>query len=736
MSIRYIRTTKQLILETQNTAYQMKIDELGYLQHLYYGPKLGHNDMSYPYRIYDHGFSGNPYDMRQNRAYSLDSMAQEYTSFGVGDFRVTSIRASCSDGSRCAEFRYESHEIVDGKYSIPGLPSVYDDGNTVHTLIVTLIDNAANIRVRLYYGVFEELDIITRAAEIINAGDETVWLRKACSMCLELPFGRWDMIHFHGRHCMERQPERVPLFHGIHTLVSGRGMSGHQHNPFVILCDRKATEDSGACYGVMLMYSGNHKTEVELDQFDSVRIVTGVSDDRFRWELSSGASFHTPEVILTCADGLTELSHRYHRVIRNNVVRGEYKLSHRPVLINNWEATYFDITEEKALAIAEKARDLGIEMFVLDDGWFRNRNDDNAGLGDWITDTEKLPDGLDGLIAKINDMGLRFGLWIEPEMVNEDSDLYRAHPDWALTAPNRAPMMSRNQLALDLSREEVHEYLYETISGLLEKHNITYIKWDFNRPLSDIYSHSTPSSRQGEVAHRYYLSLYRLYERLTNRFPHVLFEGCAGGGGRFDAGMLYYNQQIWCSDNTDPIARLRIQYGTSFGYPSCTVGAHVSASPNHQTGRKTPLNTRAVTAMSGTFGYELDLSKLTDEECDEIREQIKRYKELEPMIHNGRLYRLSDMSDSSYYAAWQYVSPDKSRSLLSIVVTDPQANSVPVHTRLKGLDEDAVYSVNGEFECQGSALMRGGYTFPRLMGDYPAMQLDIVMIDRETKEKR
>ena len=728
MSIRYVEETRQFILETENTAYQMKVDELGYLQHLYYGKKLGQNDMSYPFRIYDHGFSGNPYDMRQNRAYSLDSMAQEYTSFGVGDFRITSIRASCSDGSRCAEFRYQEHEIKKGKYAVLGLPSVYDNGDTVDTLTVTLIDNAANIKIRLYYGVFEELDIITRSAEIINAGYEIVWLRKACSMCLELPFGKWDMIHFHGRHCMERQPERVPLFHGIHTIVSSRGMSSHQHNPFVILCDRNATEESGACYGMMLMYSGNHKTEIELDQFDGVRVVTGVSDDRFRWELSSGASFYSPEVILTCADGLTNLSYNYHRVIRNNVVRGEYKLCHRPVLINNWEATYFDITEEKILAIAAKAKDLGIEMFVLDDGWFKNRNDDNAGLGDWIPDKKKLPNGLETLIGKINDMGLKFGLWIEPEMVNEDSDLYRAHPDWALTAPNRAPMMSRNQLALDLSRKEVHEYLYDTISGLLEKYNIKYIKWDFNRSLSDVYSHSTPSPRQGEVAHRYYLSLYALYEKLTSRFPDVLFEGCAGGGGRFDAGMLYYNPQIWCSDNTDPIARLKIQYGTSFGYPSCTMGAHVSASPNHQTGRVTPLSTRGVVAMSGTFGYELDLSLLSDEECSEIKEQVKRFKEIEHIVHDGRMYRLSQMSDSKHYMAWQFVSRDQSRSILNIVVTNPLANSAPVHVKLKGLIPDAVYSVDGEFEVLGSALMMGGYTFPRLTGDYPAMQLDIVRI--------
>ena len=728
MSIRYIDETKQFILETAATCYQMKVDELGYLQHLYYGPKIGQNDMSYPFRIYDHGFSGNPYDMRNNRAFSLDSMAQEFTSFGVGDYRVTSFRASFSDGSRCAEFRYVSHEIRDGKYAIPGLPSVYDDTDSAHTLVVTLKDASVNVEIELYYGVFEEQNIITRAVRIINAGSDIVWLRKASSMCLELPFGKWDMIHFHGRHCMERQPERVPLFHGIHSIGSGRGMSSHQHNPFIILCSQDATEDAGTCYGVMLMYSGNHKTEVERDQFDSVRIVTGINDDRFRWELTAGASFCTPEVILTCAEGLTQLSHNYHHIIRHNVVRGEYKLSHRPVLINNWEATYFDITEEKVLAIAEKAKELGIEMFVLDDGWFKNRRDDNAGLGDWVTDTEKLPGGLGGLIGKINALGLRFGIWIEPEMVSEDSDLYRAHPDWAMTAPNRAPNMSRNQLVLDLSRQEVHDYLFETISSLLKTYNITYIKWDFNRSISEVYSHSIPSPRQGEVAHRYYLSLYRLYERLTAQFPQVLFEGCAGGGGRFDAGMLAYSPQIWCSDNTDAISRLKIQYGTSFGYPSCTVGAHVSASPNHQTGRKTPIHTRGVVAMSGTFGYELDLTKLSDEDCAAIREQIIRHRELEPMIHNGKLYRLSRMSDSTHYVAWQFVSPDRSRALLNIVVTNPLANSAPVHVRLKGLDPQAVYAVGGEFECSGLALMSAGYTFPRLTGDYPAKQLDIIQI--------
>ncbi len=725
MSIRYIEDTRQLLLETDSTCYQMKIDNLGYLQHLYYGLKIGENDLNYPYRLYDHGFSGNPYDMRDNRAYSLDALPQEYTSFGVGDFRVSSIAASCSDGSRCAEFRYESHEIRSGKYAIPGLPSVYDNGDTVDTLVVTLIDTAANIRIRLYYGVFEELDIITRSAEISNAGQETVWLRKASSMCLDLPFGGWDLIHFHGRHCMERQFERTPLFHGIQTVSSGRGMSSHQHNPFVILCSHDATEDDGFCYGMMLMYSGNYKIEIERDQFDSTRVVMGVSDDRFRWELSPGTSFHTPEIILTCADGLTRLSHRYHRVIRNNVIRGQYKLGSRPVLINSWEAVYFEQRQDKILSLARQAKDLGIDLFVVDDGWFKNRNDDNAGLGDWVPDERKLPDGLDGLIGKINEMGMRFGLWVEPEMVNEDSELYRMHPDWALTAPNRAPMMARNQLVLDLSRDEVHEYIYHTMAELLTRYHIEYIKWDFNRPLSDVYSHSTPSPRQGEVAHRYYLSLYRLYERLTSEFPDVLFEGCAGGGGRFDAGMLHYTPQIWCSDNTDPIARLSIQYGTSFGYPLSSISAHVSASPNHQTGRVTPISTRATVAMTGAFGYELDLDKLSEEDRADIRAQIVRYKELETLLHEGLYYRLSAPTGDSDCVVWQIVSPERDRCLLSIVVTDPPANSVPMHVQLKGLDPDALYDVGGEFTCYGRALMHAGYTFLQLTGDYPAMQVDI-----------
>ena len=726
MSIVYNDEKKQFTLKTRSTCYMIGVTELGHLLHYYYGPVIDQDDEAYLFRYYDHGFSGNPIEKRMDRTYSLDRMSQEYPSFGVGDYRISGIAPENSDGSRLTEFRYVGHEITDGKYSIPGLPCAEGgEGDTVQTLVIELCDAATGLKAKLYYGVFEEKDIITRSVRIINDGTDTVYLNKASSACLDLPFGRWDVIHFHGRHCMERQPERVPVFHGVQSFGSGRGMSSHQQNPFIIICDREATEDAGRCYGMMLVYSGDHKTEIEMDQFDSTRIVMGINEDNFRWKLDAGASFDTPEVLLTCAEGFTSLSHHYHRFIRDNIIRSKLGRTHRPILLNSWEASYFDFDEEKIIALAKSAADLDIEMLVLDDGWFTNRNDDNAGLGDWEVDRSKLPNGLEGLIEKINALGLTFGLWIEPEMVNENSDLYRAHPDRALTAPGRSPMMARNQMVLDLSCEEVYEHVLNTVSTLLEKYDIRYIKWDFNRPISDVYSHSLPAERQGEVLHRYYLNLYRVYDELTRRFPDVLFEGCAGGGGRFDAGMLTYSPQIWCSDNTDPIARLFIQYGTSFGYPVSATVAHVSASPNHQTGRTTPLETRAAVAMSGVYGYELDPAKLSEDEKDKVKELNKKYGEIERIMHDGSYYRLSSLEDADRYFAWQTVDEEKEHSILTVVVTSPLANTAPINIKLKGLDRAARYSVDGEFICSGSALMESGYTVERMIGDYPARQIYI-----------
>jgi alpha-galactosidase len=729
MSIRYDEEQQLFTLETVNSTYQMQVDEYGFLHHLYYGRRVGKANMNYISSSYDRGFSGNPYEAR-DRTYSLDTLAQEYTSFGVGDFRINGLSVINGDGSYGVDFRYIKHQIHEGKYSIPQMPAVYDNGGEAETLIISMMDPVTKLILRLYYGVFEEKDIITRSAEIINKGQETVKLEKVASMCLDMPFGKWDLVHFHGRHCMERQMERAPLIHSIQTIASKRGMSSHHHNPFVILCDRDAHEDFGDCYGMMFVYSGNHKTEIEVDQLENVRIVMGIHDAQFLWKLTPGDNFHTPEVIMTFShQGFTKLSHNYHDIIRHNVCRGKYKLARRPILINNWEATYFDFDSEKLLKIAGQAADLGVELFVLDDGWFGNRNSDNEGLGDWFVNDKKLPGGLKPLADAVHDLGMKFGLWLEPEMVNENSRLYKEHPDWAFTSPNRLPMLGRNQLVLDMSRQDVVDYLYDAISRLLDENPIEYIKWDMNRSLSDVYSYQMPRERQGEVSHRYVLGVYSLMDRLTTKYPDVLFEGCSGGGGRFDPGILYYSPQIWCSDDTDPIERIKIQYGTSFGYPISTVGAHVSASPNHQTGRTTSLKTRGIVAMSGTFGYELDPNKLSEEEKQEIRQQIADFKKYYWLIQEGIYYRLTNPERGNFYDAWQFVAPDGGESLINMVVNSPQPNSMLIHLRLKGLDPLGIYVVEGqERKYSGSALMYGGYTFPLVSGDYPSMQIHLLRV--------
>lgn len=725
MSINYDQQNNILTLMTKNTGYQMQVDDLGFLRHLYYGSRTEIQDLSYQLIEHEYAFSGNPIENRRERVISLDIIPQEYTSFGIGDYRLNSIAVVNADGSRTAGFKYVSHEIREGKYSIPELPAVYDNGGEAETLIVTLRDEVTGLMLRLYYGVFEKQDVITRYTEVINGGNEPIRLEKAASVCLDMPLGNWDLLHFHGKHALERQPERQQIGHLLTTVGSDRGMSSHQQNPFIIICDHEATEDHGDCYGIMLAYSGSFRAEVEQNQIDCVRAVMGISETAFSWTLKAGESFHTPEAILSYADGLSALSHNYHRLIRHNVCRGEYHLAKRPVLINSWEANYFDINEEKMVALAGEAAALGMDLFVMDDGWFGVRNDDNSGLGDWFVNREKLPEGLPHLIERINALGLKFGIWIEPEMVSEDSDLYRAHPDWAFSAPGRTPNFGRNQLVLDMSRKDVRDYLYDCFSALLRENHIEYIKWDFNRSVCDVYSHALPPERQGEVLHRFVLGVYELLDRLTTEFPHVLFEGCSGGGGRFDAGMLYYTPQIWLSDDTDAIERLIIQGGTSYGYPVSTMGAHVSASPNHQTGRTTPVETRGIVAMSGAFGYELDLGRISAEEKEIIREQVRAYRRDEPVFHEGLYYRLTDVT-KGYYTAWQMVSEDRSKSIVNLVITAVQPTPAPLHIRLKGLDPDALYFIEESGRTvSGKALMFAGYTFPSMFGDYPSAQLHL-----------
>lgn len=726
MSIFFDEASKTITLETAETEYQMAVDRYGYLRHVYYGRRIGREDLRDLHRRYDRGFSGNPYQTGTDRSYSLDTICQEFSSCGVGDYRIPSFGVLNADGSRCGELRYVSHEIRPGKYTLPGLPASWDPDGEAETLEVTLADPVTNLTLHLLYGVFPRKNVIARAAIYENRGPLPLVLEKAGSVCLELPFGNWDLMHFHGRHCLERQPERMPVMNGIQTVGSRRGMSSHEHNPFLILCDRTATEDHGDCCGLMYLWSGSFRAEVEREQFGSIRTVMSPGDEGFRWTLEPGASFAAPEVLLSFADGLTRLSQQFHWVVRENVCRGEYRLAHRPVLINSWEATYFDIQPHRILDLARRARDLGVELFVLDDGWFHGRKDDNAGLGDWFENKEKLPEGLGSLIRDVRALGLLFGLWVEPEMVNEDSDLYRAHPDWAIAAPGRAPSLGRNQLVLDLSRREVQDYVIQAVGGLLEQYDISYIKWDFNRSVCDLYSHALPAERQGEAGYRYMLGLYRVLETLTARFPKVLFEGCSGGGGRFDAGMLHYTPQIWCSDDTDPIERLSIQRGTSYAYPISTMGAHVSAAPNHQTGRTTPLQTRGCVAMSGAFGYELDLAKLSPEETEEIRHQIRLFRVDEALLQRGLYYRLDEFTAAQDASAWLFVSQDRTKALLNVVVRSPHANAPLIHLRFKGLDPDGVYAMEEDDSVHsGAALMYGGYTLPQIIGDYPAVQLHL-----------
>lgn len=719
MSIRYDESQKLLTLDTKRSTYQMLVDQYGFLQHLYYGRKVEKANMSYMTGNYDRGFSGNPYEAKENRSFSLDTLPQEYTSFGVGDFRINGLSVVNGDGSYGADFRYVGHRIEQGKYSIPNMPSVYDNGGEADTLIITLMDHVTRLQVRLYYGVFEEKDIITRAAEIVNVGSLPVKLEKAASMCLDMPFGQWDLVHFHGRHCMERQVERAPLIHSIQTIASKRGMTSHHHNPFIILCDHEANEDHGDCYGMMFMYSGNHKTEIEVDQLENVRVVMGIHDAQFMWNLNPHESFHTPEVIMTySANGFTTLSHNYHTIIRHNVCRGKYKLASRPILINNWEATYFDFNSEKLLHIARQAAELGVEMFVLDDGWFGARNSDNEGLGDWYVNEQKLPGGLTPLIKEINNMGMKFGIWIEPEMVNENSNLYRAHPDWAFSAPNRHPMMGRNQLVLDFSRQDVQDYIYDAIAKLLAENNIEYVKWDMNRSLADVYSYQMPRERQGEVSHRYVLGVYKLMQRLTERFPNVLFEGCSGGGGRYDPAMIAYYPQYWVSDNTKPLDNLKLHYGTSFLYPVCTMGAHVSDSSP-----QVPIQTKATVAMCGTFGYELDATHLDEKTIAICKEQSDLFRKYYPIIFHGDYYRLTDPFTVGNFTAWQSVSKDKSKSLLSVVVTNLTVNGSQEYIKAKGLDPNRKYRVNDtDTILSGTALMYAGLPIPREIPEFSSLQ--------------
>lgn len=730
---------KFITINTKESTYQMMVDEYGHLLHTYYGRRAT-GQMDYLLSREDRGFSGNAYEAGDDRTYSLEQLLQEFPTNGVGDFRsyAFDVRVSTSDSdltftntdivdsSWGVDLKYVDAKITDGKYSLEGLPQVYaEDSDEAMTLEVDLCDFAKKIEVKLFYGVLPKVDIITRAAVIVNKNENPVAITKCQSAVIDLPGGEYDFIKFSGRHAMERNAERVAVSHGKQEISSRRFTSSHQYNPLMILADRKTSEMSGSCYAMEFVYSGNFKGEVEKDQFGQIRMQLGLNDELFEYPLMSGEKFVAPEVILTYSkDGLNKLSQNLHKCIRNNVCRGKYKLINRPVLVNSWEAAYFDFNADLIVNLAKEASKVGIDMVVMDDGWFGDRNSDSTSLGDWSVNEEKLGCSLKELAERVNKEGVKFGIWIEPEMVSEDSEFYKNNKGYCLKFKDRNPVRSRNQLVLDFSRKEVRDAVFDQIAAVLESANIEYIKWDMNRSIIDVVSEGT--KYPGKVSHDYVLGVYEFLERLIEKFPNILIEGCSGGGGRFDAGMMYYTPQIWCSDNTDAIDRLKIQYGTSFGYPVSTVGSHVSQVPNHQTGRITSLKTRGIVAMPGTFGYELDLGKLSDEEKEEVKVQVKTYKKFAKLIADGDYYRLSNPYED-IVAAWAIVSEDKSEALVSAVMQEIHGNMPYSFVKVYGLESGANYKdANTGMIYSADALMEFGLPIKDLMMAYNSYQWHLV----------
>lgn len=708
-------------LNTKHSTYQMKVDRYGFLLHLYYGRRT-EGCMDYLLHFADRGFSGNPYDAGEDRTYSMDVLPQELPVQGIGDYRSVAVMIKNADGSYGCDFRYQSHCVKKGKYGLLGLPAVYAAEDEAETLEVVLIDHTSRVQVTLLYGILPELDIITRSAIITNQGTGGICLKKAQAACIDWVGGDYDVISFYGRHAMERNMQRTPVLHGAQVIGSRRGTSSHQYNPMLVIAEKETTEDAGSCYAMSFVYSGSFKAEVEKDQFNQTRALIGLSDELFSYPVQPGEQFYVPETILTYSkEGLSKLSQNLHACIRRHICRGKYKEGIRPVLLNSWEASYFTFDGASIYGLAKQAAQLGMDMLVMDDGWFGKREDDNSGLGDWQVNEEKLGESLGSLIQRINSLGIKFGIWFEPEAINEDSDLYRSHPDWAFSVPGRRPVRARNQLLLDFSRPEVVDYVFEAMCRVLDQGNIEYVKWDLNRSLSDCYS--AGADDQGRIGHDYVLGLYRLLERIVQKYPNILLEGCSGGGGRFDAGMLYYSPQIWCSDNTDAIDRIRIQYGTSFGYPVSAVGSHVSAVPNHQSGRITPLSTRGITAMAGSFGFELDPAVLSEEEKQQVKEQVAVYKKYAHLIQQGLYYRLTNPFEQET-GAWEFVSNDRSQVLVNAVILQIHGNMTVNYVRLKGLEAHCMYREQESGKLYASdALMETGILLPIQTGEYQAYQM-------------
>ena len=773
--IRYIEEHQVFILETKSTQYVMCVRPDGHLEHLYYGGRsldcgdqniAGLWDVAHDRSLFETGNA-----IALDGGLTLESLLQELSSTGKGDVSEPFVCMTHANGSTTCDFVYESYEIKNGRDELEGLPcaveyhrgtdgrfntvneqqgtevgsgvagglqsiQAYERQNTageVTQLTITLRDKFYRQRLELIYVTWDDCDVITRSARLTNESDDVERVDRLMSMQFDMRmYQEYDMIHFGGAWAREMHRSVHPVRQGRVSVSSSTGTSGSRANPFFMVVEHGSSEEHGECYGFNLIYSGDHMESCEQNSYGRMRILSGINPEGFSFALEPGQSFQSPEAVMTYSDsGFGGVSSHMHAFVRRHIVRGHWADRERPVLLNSWEAAYFDINEKKLLKLAKEAKKCGIELFVMDDGWFGHRDNDTSSLGDWQENRSKLPGGVKQLADKINALGLDFGIWVEPEMVNEDSDLYREYPDWALKIPGRAMNRSRHQLNLDITRKEVRDHIMNQIFKVLDACKADYVKWDMNRSVDNVFSAALPKERQGEVYHRYVLAVYEMMESLVQRYPNLLFESCSGGGGRFDAGMLYYSPQIWCSDNTDAIDRLKIQYGTSFGYPVSAMGAHVSVCPNHQSGRITPFETRGTVASSGTFGYELDLMKMSEEEKKTAREQILKYKEMEHLVQSGDYYRLVNPFENNNHVLWQFVSKDKKETVVCGVRLHSEANPYIYLFYPQGLDADLHYEdiATGKVYT-GAALMKAGLPLPLTTGDYQPIRFTFKAVEK------
>ena len=727
MSIRYFEDERVFKLDTPHSSYLIGIvDDRKYIGHIYYGKYVADHHLSYLMRLDENPFV--PSVNKRDTGSFLDAFPMEYPTHGLGDFREACLRVKTKSGHSACQLTYLSHEIFEGKKKLEGLPATFGDEKDCTTLELHCIDDVLDLKVTLVYTAFNDIDVITRSVRVENKSLDEIKLTRVYSTCLDIDDDDYDMINLHGSWARERHVERRKVGYGKQGAASIRGESSHQDHPFLALLQKNANEDQGEVYGFSFVYSGNFIAQAEKNQFDTVRVVMGINDTDFEWHLGSGEVFTAPEVVMVYSEqGIGRMTRTFHDLYRKHLIRGEYKDKKRPILINNWEATYFDFDTEKLLDIARRASKLGIEMLVMDDGWFGDRSSDNSALGDWQVNEEKLKGGLKYLVDEVNKLGMKFGIWFEPEMISPDSNLYRSHPDWAIQVPGREGTLCRNQYVLDLTRKEIRDYVFDAVSKILNSANIEYVKWDMNRPLTDIGSSYLDSKHQGELYHRYVLGVYELQERLIEAFPHLLLENCSGGGARFDPGMLYYSPQIWCSDDTDAIERLLIQEGTAMIYPLSTIGAHISVCPNHAVGRVTPFETRGYVALTGTFGYELDVTKIPKEEQQMIPEQIAMYHKYNDLIREGDYYRIANYSVNHLYDCIEVVSKDKKEALVIFIQVLAVANHKSKRIRLKGLNDCFMYKIEGDDkEYGGDVLMHAGINIKREFGDFKGQLIHLV----------